>query len=101
MNKTKKGSTFAEASLGVFEEKERNQLEVYSDSDWRVGGDMKSTSSAVHTLNGIIVHSTSHSQKCISLSSAEAEWYAASSSVCDGYFYTILLSLSEMDVVTL
>ena len=59
MNKTKKGSTFAEASLGVCEEKERNQLEVYSDSDWSGGGDMKSTSSAVHTMNGIIVHSTS------------------------------------------
>ena len=86
MSKTKKGSTFAEASLGVFEEKERNQLEVYSDSDWSGGGDMKSTSSAVHTLNGIIVHSTSRSQKCISLSSTEAEWYAASSSVCDGYY---------------
>ena len=85
MNKTKKGSTFVEASLGVCEEKERNQLEVYSDSDWSCGGDMKSTSSAVHTMNGIIVHSTSRSQKCFSLSSTEAEWYAASASVCDAY----------------
>ena len=59
---------------------------IYSDSDWSGGGDMKSTSSAVHTMNGIIVHSTSRSQKCISLSSTEAEWYAASSSVCDGYY---------------
>ena len=63
MNKTKKGSTFVEASLGVCEEKERIQLEVCSDSDWSGGGDMKSTSSAVHTMNGIIVHSTSRSQK--------------------------------------
>ena len=86
MTKTKKGSTFAGASLGFCEEKERNQLEVYRDSDWSGGGDMKSTSSAVHTMNGIIVHSTSRSQKCISLSSTEAEWYAASSSVCDGYY---------------
>ena len=86
MNKTKKGATFVEASLGVCEEKERNQLEVYSDSDWSGGGDMKSTSSAVHTMNGIIVHSTSRSQKCISLSSTEAEWYTASASVCDGYY---------------
>ena len=53
---------------------------------WSGGGDMKSTSSAVHILNGIIVHSTSRSQKCISLSSTEAEWYAASASVCDAYY---------------
>ena len=86
MIKTKKGSTFAEVSLGIFDEKQMNQLEVYSDSDWSGGGDMKSTSSAVHTLNGIIVHSTSRSQKCISLSSTEAEWYAASASVCHAYY---------------
>ena len=47
---------------------------------------MKSTSSAVHILNGIIVHSTSRSQKCISLSSTEAEWYAPSAGVCDAYY---------------
>ena len=29
MNKTKKGSTFSQMNLGVSEEKERNQLEVY------------------------------------------------------------------------
>ena len=86
MIKTKKGSNFAEVNLGVFDEKQMNQLEVYSDSDWSGGGDMKSTSSAVHILNGIIVHSTSRSQKCISLSSTEAEWYAASASVCDAYY---------------
>ena len=86
MTKTKKGSKFAEVNLGVFDEKQMNQLEVYSDSDWSGGGDMKSTSSAVHILNGIIVHSTSRSQKCISLSSTEAEWYAASASVCDAYY---------------
>ena len=47
---------------------------------------MKSTSSAVHVMNGIVIHSTSRSQKCISLSSTEAEWYAASSGVCDAYY---------------
>ena len=83
MTKTKKGAKFAQTTLGVCEEKEGNQLEVYSDSDWSGGGDMKSTSSAVHTMNGIIAHSTSRSQKCISLSSTEAEWYAASAGVCD------------------
>ena len=47
---------------------------------------MKSTSSAVHLMNGIITRSTSRFQKCISLSSTEAEWYAASSGVCDAYY---------------
>ena len=52
---------------------------------------MKSTSSAVHVLNGIIVYSTSRSQKCISLSSTEAEWYSASSGVCDAYYLQHIL----------
>ncbi len=47
---------------------------------------MKSTSSAVHMLNGLVIQSTSRSQKCISLSSTEAEWYAASSATCDGFY---------------
>ena len=47
---------------------------------------MKPTSSAVHVMNGINIHSTSRSQKCISLSSTEAEWYAASSGVCNAYY---------------
>ena len=47
---------------------------------------MKSTSSAIHMLNGVVIHSTSRSQKCISLSSTEAEWYAASSATCDGFY---------------
>ena len=86
MIKTKKGSTFAEVNLGIFDEKQMNQLEVYSDSDSSGGGGTKSTSSAVHIVNGIIVHSASRSQKCISLSSTEAEWYAASASVCDAHY---------------
>ncbi len=61
-------------------------IETFSDSDWSGAGDMKSTSSAVHMLNGVVIHSTSRSQKCISLSSTEAEWYAASSATCDGLY---------------
>lgn len=76
----------SQTNLGILEERERNQLEVYSGSDWSGSGDMKSTSSAVHILNGIIVHSTSRSQKCTSLSSTEAEWYAPSAGVCDAYY---------------
>ncbi len=63
-----------------------NTLEIYSDSDWSGSGDMKSTSSAVHVMNGVVIHSTSRSQKCISLSRTEAEWYAASAGVHDAYY---------------
>ncbi len=80
MNKSKKGATFAQSQLRMQEEKNRNQLEIYSDSDWSGCGDMKS-----HTMNEIVVRSTSRSQKGISLSSIEAEWYAASAGVCDAY----------------
>ena len=75
-----------EAQLKQHHEREKNTLEIFSDSDWSGSGDMKSTSSAVHVMNGIIIHSTSRSQKCIPLSSTEAEGYAASSGVCDAYY---------------
>ena len=86
MEQSKKGTTFMEAQLKQHHEREKNTLEVFTDSDWSGSGDMKSTSSAVHVMNGIVVHSTSRSQKCISLSSTEAEWYAASAGVCDAYY---------------
>ena len=86
MEQSKKGATFMEAQLKQHQEREKNTLEVFTDSDWSGSGDMKSTSSAVHVMNGIVIHSTSRSQKCISLSSTEAEWYAASSGVCDAYY---------------
>ena len=86
MEQSKRGSTFMEAFLNQYHEREKNTIEIYSDSDWSGSGDMKSTSSSVHVMNGIIIHSTSRSQKCISLSSTEAEWYAASSGVCDAYY---------------
>ena len=86
MEQSKKGTTFMEAQLKQHQEREKNTLEVFTDSDWSGSGDMKSTSSAVHVMNGIVIHSTSRSQKCISLSSTEAEWYAASAGVCDAYY---------------
>ena len=86
MKRTCKGCTFMESQIGVVDEKPSNLLETFSDSDWSGAGDMKSTSSAVRMLNGVVIHSTSRSQKCISLSSTEAEWYAASSSTCDGLY---------------
>ena len=86
MKRTCKGCTFMESQIGVVDEKPSNLLETFSDSDWSGAGDMKSTSSAVHMLNGVVIHSTSRSQKCKPLSSTEAEWYAASSSTCDGLY---------------
>lgn len=74
-----KRSTFMEAQLKQHHERERerkNTIEVYTDSDWSGSGEMKLTSFVVHVVNGIIVHSTSRSQKCISLSSTEAEKYS-------------------------
>ena len=82
---SKRGRTLMEALLNQYHEREKNTIELYRNSDWCGSGDMKSTSTAVQVLNGIIIHSTSRSQKCISLSSTEAEWYAASSGVCHAY----------------
>ena len=87
MEKSERGNTFMDVQLKQQNhDHENSTLEIYSDSDWSGSGDMKSTSSAVHVMNGIIIHSTGRSQKCISLSSTEAEWYAASAGVCDAYY---------------
>eukprot|EP00435_Cladocopium_sp_Y103_P044900 s3945_g12.t1 len=93
-----------ESVLGVDGECSKNNLEVFTDSDWAGAGDMKSTSAAVHTLNGLVIFSTSRSQKCISLSSTEAEWYAASSGVCDALYLHHIVSFitdDDVDVLTL
>ena len=82
-----------ESQVDVMEERPSNVLESFSDSDWSGAGDMKSTSSAVHMLNGVVIHSTSRSQKCISLSSTEADWYAASSSTCNGFYLQHVVEL--------
>ena len=60
-------------------------LETYTDADWS-GNKVtrRSTSSAVHTINGIVVHCSSRGQKVVSLSSAESELHALVSGACDG-----------------
>ena len=73
-------------------DQEENLLEVFTDSDWSGAGDMRSTSAAIHVLNSVVIDSTSRIQKCISLSSTEAEWYSASSGVCDAMFLHHILS---------
>lgn len=46
----------------------------------------KSTSCAIHFVNGNAIYFTSRSQKVASLSSTESEWYSACSSVSDALF---------------
>ena len=73
-------------------------VEVYSDSGWNGGTGFKSTSSAMRVLNGLIVHSTSRSQKAISLSFTEAEWYAGSAATCDSLFLRRIVQFLTDDV---
>ena len=84
--RTQVGKRFAEVTHESSVERTRNLVETFSDSDWSGSRDHKSTSAAFHVINGNVVHSTSRSQKAISLSSTEAEWYAASAACCDGLY---------------
>ena len=62
-------------------------LETYTDADWSSNkSHRKSTSCALHFLNGCYVHGSSRTQKVISLSSAESELHAMVSGCCDGLF---------------
>ena len=96
--KTQKGQMFMATLNGIPNERSSNVVEVYSDSDWNGGTGAKSTSSAMHVVNGLIVHSTSRSQKAISLSSTEAEWYAGSAATCDSLFLRNILHFLTGDV---
>ena len=62
-------------------------LESHSDSDWAGNKThRRSTSAAVHLVNGCTVFATSKSQKVVSLPSAEAELHALVSAVADGVY---------------
>ena len=101
MWKTVTGCSFLETLHGgsVMDADKPNCLETFSDADWSGSGNQRSTSSAVHVLNGLVIHSTSRTQKCISLSSTESEWYAASAGTCDGlYLHHIIAFLCDDDV---
>ena len=59
-------------------------LEVFCDSDWAGNkSSRKSTSAGAIMFDGMVVHCFSRSQSCVSLSSAEAEYVATVSAVCD------------------
>ena len=63
---------------------QRHSLEVYSDSDWCGNRkNRRSMSGGVFYLDQAVIYTTCRSQKCISLSSCEAEWYAATTAACD------------------
>ena len=60
-------------------------LEVFTDSDWAsCQGARRSASCAVLALNGSVVYSYSRRQIVVSLSSGEAEYYAAASGASEG-----------------
>ena len=92
MERRKIGTSFMQSLMDVEFDQQKNLLEVFTDSDWSGAGDMRSTSAAFHVLNSVVIHSTSRTQKCISLSSTEAEWYSASSGVCDAMFLHHILN---------
>ncbi|CAE7237681.1 GIP [Symbiodinium natans] len=76
-------SVFREASHDDM----NHRMDIYSDSDWsghRVT--RKSFGSASYALNGCVFHHICRSHRTVSLSSAEAEWYAAISAACEGIF---------------
>ncbi len=68
-------------------ESDKLLLESFSDADW----DAKCTSSGVHYIGGNMVYSTSRTQKAISLSSTESEWYAAISTTIDALYIRHIL----------
>ena len=102
MQKTVRGCSFLETLHGdcsVMDADKPNCLETFSDADWSGSGNQRSTSSAVHVLNGLVIHSTSRTQGCISLSSTKSEWYAASAGTYDGlYLHHIIAFLCDDDV---
>ena len=62
-------------------------LETFTDSDWSgAKGRRRSTSAAVHMLNGAVLLTSSRGQKSVSLSSAEAELNALVSGAAGGIY---------------
>lgn len=72
-------------NLGLTYQKGKEQkIETYSDADWASNKeDRKSTSGSVSRYCGNTISWFSRKQACVSLSTAEAEYIAAATSVCD------------------
>ena len=76
-------------------------LETFTDSDWSgAKGHRRSTSAAIHMLNGAVMLASSRGQKSVSLSSAEAELNVLVSGAADGiYLRRCLEFLVEEEVM--
>ena len=62
-------------------------LEAYSDADWSGSKkDRRSYGGASYCLNGTYIHYICRAQKSVSLSSMEAEYYAAVGTASQGLF---------------
>ena len=79
------GSAPFDVFAGVQGSEKETLIEVHTDSDWQ-GSFGKSTSCAIYFVNGNAVHVTCRSQKVVSVSSTESEWYAACAGVADCMF---------------
>ncbi len=76
-----------------FEDPDSLHLEVFSDPDWASNkSDRKSVSGGFICLGSCLMYSSSRTQKVISLSSGEAEVYAASSAACDSILLPKMVS---------
>ena len=79
-------------------------LETFSDSDWCGSHqNRRSMSVAVHFLDGAAVFFSCRGQKTVSLSSCEAEWYAAVTAACDALYLrqTLCFLLGETPQCTI
>lgn len=88
-------------ALATRSDKTRWMLETFNDSDW--SGSMshrRSTSSAIHMINGMVVLTSSRGQKSVSLNSAEAELNALISAAANGiYLRRCLEFLVEEEII--
>ena len=67
-------------------------LEVFCDADWSGNKQTRrSMSSSSFYLNGCCIHTSCRSQRCVSLSSTESEFYALVSAACDGIYLKRIL----------
>ena len=88
---------------GSEDDSERFVLEAFSDADWSGSKrDRRSYGGASYCLNGQYIHYVCRSQKCISLSSMESEYYSAVGSSCQGLFMKAVvefMSRSPCDLI--
>ena len=71
--------------IGLVVRDDTHTLEVFADADWSGNkSTRKSTSAGCIAFDGMVIHTFSRSQSCVSLSSGESEYIACVSATCDG-----------------